>query len=96
MPILAKYPKQPADVQDYDVDFSDYCNGFTPPDTLFSQVVTAEPGITLSPAPSRAGNVVKVWVTGGTSGVSYKVTVLATTNAGRKKEVEFVVKVKED
>jgi Fe-S cluster assembly iron-binding protein IscA len=39
---------------------------------------------------------VKVWVyAGGTSGVTYKVTVLATTNDSRVKEAELKVKIKE-
>lgn len=96
MPVLGTFPKQPADVQDYDIDYSEYCAGFTPADTLTgTPVVTADPGITVA-STTRVGNVVKVFLSGGTSGVTYKVTCRATTTGGRVKEVEIKVKVKED
>lgn len=96
MPILATFTKQPADVQDYDIDYSEYCNGFTPADTLLgTPVVTADAGITVASV-ARNGNVVKVWLQGGVTGTTYKVTCQATTTGQRVKEVEIKVKVKED
>lgn len=96
MPILAKYTKQPADVQDYDVDFqteflsamADIAPG---PAGL---VVLADAGIHLDTYSLNNG-LAKVWLSGGTDGNSYKVTVTLTTTAGRVKQVEFVIKVKE-
>lgn len=38
---------------------------------------------------------VKVWLSGGTNGVTYKLTVTITTTAGRVKEVDFRMKIKE-
>ena len=94
MPILATFPKQPADVQDYDVDYADYLNELGG-DTLVSAVVTADVGVTVD-SHSIIGTAVKVWVSGGTTGRTYKVTIRATTAFGRVKEVEIRVKVKED
>lgn len=92
MPILAKFEKQPADRQDFDIDFADYLAGLS--DTGLSAVVEAEPGIDLV-LHSLIGNTVKVWLAGGVDGSSYKVSVTLTTVGGRIKQVEFVVKVKE-
>lgn len=96
MPILAKYTKQPADVQDYDIDFqTEFLAGLTdtaPGPTGVSVIV--EPGINLDTFSLLAGRV-KVWLSGGTDGTSYKVTVTVTTTAGRVKQVEIIVKVKE-
>lgn len=92
MPILETFQKQPADVQDYDIDFSEYLSALT--DTAASAVVEAEPGITVVNH-LIIGTRVKVWLSGGTSGVRYKVTVRLTTTGGRTKEVEIRLVVRE-
>lgn len=89
------FPKQPADILDYDADYADFLLTTSPQDTIVSAVVTAEAGITVVSSIVVAAKLVKVWLSGGTSGVTYKITVLATTLAGRVKEHEFRVKVKE-
>jgi hypothetical protein len=95
MATLEKFTKQPADIQDYDIDFGDWLAEFDDSDTLASFTATAETGITLDPTATRSANVVKVWVTGGTTGTTYKVTVTGTTTLGRVKQVEISIKVKE-
>lgn len=92
MPILAKFAKQPADVQDYDISFTDWLAGYL--DTGASQVTSVEPGITLLTSMLLNG-VVKVWLSGGLTGASYKVTTTLTTTGGRVKQAEIVIKVKE-
>lgn len=90
--ILATYTKQPADVLDYDVEYSDFMGGI---DALSSKTVTATPtGINVDSS-SIVGTRVKVWLSGGTNGVTYKITVTATTSDGRVKQDEFKVKVKD-
>ena len=90
--ILGTYTKQPADVLDYDVDYAEFLNGT---DTLASKTVTATPtGINVDSS-TIVGTRVKVWLSGGTNGVTYKVTVTATTGDGRVKQDEFKVKVKD-
>jgi len=92
MPILAKFEKQPADIQDYDISFTDWLAGYA--DTGASQVTTVETGITLA-ASMLSGGVVKVWLSGGLNGTSYKVTTTLSTTGGRVKQAEIVIKVKE-
>ena len=95
MTILAKFEKQPADVQDFDIDFNDWLTGMldtAPGPTGVS--VEADPGITLLAFVLSAG-VVKVWTSGGVDGTTYKITVTVTTTGGRVKQAEIKVKVKE-
>lgn len=42
-----------------------------------------------------ANGIVKVWLSGGRDGIKYKVTVVATTTAGRVKEHDFKIRCKE-
>jgi hypothetical protein len=90
--VLGKFDKQPAEILDYDVDFTDWFTNRT--DAPSSHVATADDGITIVSA-TRSGNVVKVILSGGTSGTSYKITVRLTTTAALVKEADFVVKIKE-
>lgn len=92
MPILARFQKQPAERQDYDIDFTDYLAALA--DEGESVVTTVEPGITLVAYSLNAG-VVKVWLEGGTDGQTYKVTTTLTTRGGRAKQAEIKIKVKE-
>lgn len=92
MTILEKFTKQPADVQDYDIDFTEYLDGLT--DTATSAVVDAEPGITVQ-SYTIIGKTVKVWLSGGVHLGRYKVTVRLTTTGGRTKEVEILILVRE-
>ncbi len=92
MSVLEKFTKQPADVQDYDIDFSEYLTSMG--DIALSQVTSADPGITLVYS-MLTGAVVKVFLSGGITGASYKVTTTLTTMGGRVKQAEIVIKVKE-
>lgn len=92
MAILGKFTKQPAEVLDYDVDFTDWFAARTDTPTAFT--VTADAGITVVGS-VRTGNVVKIILSGGTTGAKYKVQVRLTTAAGLVKEAEFTVAVKE-
>ena len=89
--ILGKFIKQPDEVLDYDVDFSDWFSNRD--DTPASYTVVAEAGIT-KVTDARTGNVVKAVLSGGVTGTKYKVTVLLTTSAGLVKEADFTVTVK--
>ena len=92
MAILEKFSKQPLDVQDYDVSYVEWLDSLS--DTAVSCAVVVEPGIRLDAFGLFAG-AVKVWLSGGTTGSSYKVTTTVTTTGGRVKEAEIVIKVKE-
>jgi hypothetical protein len=95
MSILAKFEKQPADVQDFDIDFTEWLTGMsdTAPGPTGVTVVT-ETGLTIDLVVLTNG-VVKVWTSGGTDGVTYKITATLTTVGGRTKQAEIRVKVKE-
>lgn len=90
--ILGKFSKQPQEILDYDVDFSKWFSNRTDSPVSFTTVVEA--GITLVNA-TLSGNVVKIVLSGGTSGQQYKITVRLTTALGLVKEADFVVKIKE-
>jgi hypothetical protein len=90
--LLGKFIKQPGEVLDYDVDFSEWFGNRT--DTPASHTATAEAGLTVVSS-QLSGNIVKVICSGGVDAVAYKVTVRLTTSAGLIKEVDFQVKIKE-
>lgn len=89
---LARWKKQPADAQDYDISYVTYLADMG--DTASGVVVTAESGITILGYTLAAG-IVKVLLSGGTDGMKYKVTLTLTTAAGRTKQAEFYVRVKD-
>lgn len=89
---IDRFDKQPADVQDYDIDFGPYLTSQS--DTPLSFVATAETGITIVSS-ALTGNVVKVLVGGGTDGNRYKVSVTMTTTGGRVKQHDILIRVKE-
>ena len=95
MAVLAKFEKQPADVQDFDIDFSEWlaARGDTAagPGGL---VVTAESGLTVLASTLSAG-VAKIWTSGGTNGVTYKLSARVTTAGNRVKSAEIKIKVKD-
>ncbi|MFB9244942.1 phage fiber-tail adaptor protein [Massilia antarctica] len=90
---LGTFTKQPIEKLDYDVLYEDW---LTPGDGLGVVNVTIDkPGLT-SPRQNVSASALKVWIAGGTDGVTYKVTVTAETDDGRIKQDEFKIKVKED
>lgn len=89
---LKKYPKQPAEVLDYDFNFTRWFKGKT--DSISTWTYTIDPGISVI-TQVRSGNVIKLVVAGGTSGQTYKLTVRMTSVAGLVKEKEILIVVKE-
>ena len=100
MTILAKHRKQPGETLDYDISYSstDLPGGDTIVSATASRVCLTDPAdtaldiLTVTYAAKRS----KVWLADGTSGKRYKVTVVATSAAGRVFEDEFTVDVRED
>ncbi|XVJ69952.1 MAG: hypothetical protein HEQ39_10035 [Rhizobacter sp.] len=94
MPLVGTATQQPGDIYDYDIDFAPW---FPPGDNIISANVTVSPAMPVAPSSAINGLQVKVWVyDGGTSGLTYKLTLLAITSDGRQKEVELQVKIKEE
>ena len=95
MAILAKFEKQPADVQDFDIDYTEWLAGIgdtAPGPGGFT--VTVDAGLTLAASTLVAG-VVKIWTSGGLTGKTYKITCTLTTTGNRVKQAEIKVRVKD-
>lgn len=92
MSLLGNFFKQPSEVVDYDIDYTDW---LTSGDNVQSCNVTVAPaGLTIDSTFINDPRV-KIWLSGGTVGAQYKLTARTTTADGRVKEDEFKVKVKE-
>lgn len=97
--ILKKYTKQPNEVKDYDID---YLPWLTPiGDTLDDVTATVEnvddPLDTTFVVDSTAitESTLKIWVSGGTAGNAYKVTLVVNSTGGRIDESELIFIVKD-
>lgn len=111
MPSLKRFDKQPSERLDYDVDYEDFFGPDDDDDIDGSGQLTAAvsmaDGSTPGPVPPglqtdglvAIGGVssrrAKVWLKGGVSGLTYKVTIGATTHQGRIVETDFLVRIKE-
>lgn len=92
--MLGTKQKAPADVLDYDVD---YTNWIATGDSITTAVATADKPeeIEVESVQVSSEAIVKVWLSGGTAGETYEITVTASTDAGRVKEESFKIRVKE-
>ena len=89
---LGNFNKQPVEIIDYDIDYSEW---LTAGDNVQAASVEVVPvGLMVESTFINAPRV-KIWVSGGTTGTAYKLTVTATTADGRVKQDEFKVKVKD-
>ena len=94
---IGTFSKQPTDVLDYDVDYSEWLSAS---DELIAATVeidqTAGAAKTLvlngQEISSRG---IKLWLSGGADGDRYVVTVTSTTKEGRVKQDEFTMNIKE-
>ena len=83
--------KSPVAVLDYPIDWA-LLEWLEPGETIVSQTVTADPGITVNavnPLPSGAATLIQIWLSGGAVGTTYTVTCQITTSAGRTDERSF-------
>jgi len=92
---MDKFTKQPADIDTVDVSFVDYLAERGDTGASVAVAVSGPDEALTNPANSLLDGVAKVWLSGGTNGSTYKVTVSLTTAAGRLKEHDFNVKIKE-
>lgn len=89
---LGTFTKQPVEVKDYDLDYSEW---LVAADTVEAAEVTVEPaGLTVASVFTQDKKI-KVYLSAGTNGTVYKLTVTMTTADGRVKQDEFKVKVKD-
>lgn len=89
---LGKVTQQPAERQSYTVDYSEV---LTVGDRIESATATSSPDGLVVENVTATDIGVRFWVSGGSSGVSYKVTVTANTKEGRTFQDELTFKIKE-
>jgi hypothetical protein len=89
---LARFTKQPSEILDYLVDYTEWFSERS--DTPSTEVTTVDAGIT-KVSSGIDGRIVKVVLSGGTVGESYKITTRLTTTSGIVREADFTVAVKE-
>jgi hypothetical protein len=96
--ILAKYEKQPAEVKDYDIDYSDWLipaedtiDGIT---TTVTSETQATPTLEVDYT-QQTITLAKLWISGGTVGAQYKITVRMTSAGGRIDESELIFSIKD-
>ncbi len=98
MAVLGKDTKQPHEVDDWDVDFADWMPAGDGVD-FATATVRRLSGPDVPPLEvdqvQAAVRLVKVWLSGGADGAKYRVQVTCNTMAGRVKEAEFDISVKE-
>ena len=96
MPIAAlRWPdKDPADVLDYGLDWSEQLALVSPADTISSATWTVPAGLTAG-AQFVVGGVATTWLSGGTAGTDYTVTCRIVTAGGRTLERSVKLLVKE-
>ena len=89
---LGNFNKQPVEVKDYDIDYTEW---LTQGDSVQGATVVVVPtGLTVDSI-FTSDKTVKLWLSGGTTGTQYKLTVTTTTEDGRVKEDEFKVRVRD-
>lgn len=98
MALIGSFTKQPSEKLPVDIDYTDVVAGRTL-DSAITTVVTSSPaGTTESETKSQTDNVLQLYVGGGTTGQTYRWTVVATLVIGGKDTVvedEFDVVVLE-
>ena len=93
MSVLGKYKKQPVEVESYTIN---YAEDLTVGDEVISATAVVIPAGSMTVASiDVAVSSVRVWVSGGTDGVKYKVEVTSVTGDGRTMQDEFYVTIKD-
>ncbi len=97
--ILATHVKQPQEVKDYDIDYAPW---LLPVNDTLDQIDLDITCLTdsgddslICTDSSITDTTCKLWLSGGTDGQRYKITVWAHTVGGRIDESELVFKVKD-
>jgi hypothetical protein len=99
MSFLGFIRQQPNDARDYDISFDKW---FPEGDTILEVSLRIFPLLPELPYPptyavSPDKRTVKIWLySGGITNTKYKIDILAITNAGRRKEVELRLGIKEN
>lgn len=89
---MKKFDKQPSEVLDYDIDASEWLPSG---DNVIGASVTVDNATLVVDKTTINDDRIKIWLSSGTDGITYKVTTKINTEDGRTKEVDFSVKVKD-
>lgn len=96
--ILETYEKQPAEIKDYDVDFTPWLlpmgDTLTNVDVEVTCITDPDDETLECFEVQHTAREVKLWIRGGTDGNRYKVEILAGTAGGRLDESELIFIVK--
>lgn len=104
---MITYSKQPGERLAYDFEFAEWFADLEGDDIEAASVTVVSATSSAGPAdvnalvvqqPIRIGapsTRVKIWIDGGVSGVRYKLTLVIDTEGGRRKEVDFYIRIKE-
>jgi hypothetical protein len=87
------FDKDPHEVLDYQIDWSEWLDGDTP-DTIDTSTWHVPDGITMD-TDANTTTTATIWLSGGTAGEVYTVTNHITTAGGRTGERSINIKVKE-
>jgi hypothetical protein len=105
--ILATFEQQPLELKDYTISYTEWLapvsDRISDVETSVARITSRQGAIGMAPATtdfevnsaSHTDDSVTVWVKGGTSGYSYKVTLLVTTEGGRVSEAELQFNVRD-
>ena len=97
--ILSRYTKQPVEVKDYDIDYNEWLAPVADDlDAVHTTVECLNDPNDTSLQVDRVqftATTVKLWISGGTHGGTYKVTITVHTAADRVDQSELTFKVKE-
>lgn len=97
---LGSLSKQPADVLDYDIDFSEWLRSGDTIETI-DVVITRLDGAAIEVGDLAVKYtinntpIVKVWLEKGVDGQSYKLEITVVTREGRTKQVELRARVRD-
>lgn len=88
---IARFVKDPNSVLDYTLSWADW---LPPGDTINTATATGETGITIGSV-SRTATTSTAWISGGTAGKSYNVTIKIVTTLGRTDERTITIVCKD-
>ena len=97
--ILKRYTKQPVEVKDYDIDYGEWLAPVADDLDAVQTLVEClsdpdDTSLQVDSAPFTA-TTVKLWISGGTHGECYKVTITVTTSAERVDQSELIFTIKD-
>lgn len=88
---LKKFVQDPDEVLDYTIDWSEW---LAEGDTITAATSTPDAGITVD-STSFTVNSTTIWISGGTPGEKYNISVHVTTNGGREGDRSITIEIKE-